>query len=349
MKVTDKGLAFVAAHEGVVTKAYRCPAGVWTIGVGHTSAAGAPKVTAGMRITREEAFAILGRDIGKFEARVAAALPTNSATVNDGAVSFDFNTGAIIKASWPKLFRSDRTRSEASLKQWNKGGGKVLKGLVRRRAEEGDLIFRGKYPSGLDPVAVPDDRAASISPAEVASYRDVLCTLGWFDLPSTASFDAVKAWQAAHGLAADGIVGKQTLGKIAETLDRAVRGFQAANGLVVDGIVGPATRASLQRALEARASTRVALVTGGTGGAADAGVQITSAPDVAGAVTDPGAVPDQIGVPAVPSDLPVPVDGGGLHILISGALTAVAVFGFVWLGFFLWRHRGVVTGRRIPT
>ena len=74
MRASDKGLAFIAGHEGVVTRAYRDVAGVWTIGVGHTAAAGPPTPRAGMTITRDEAFAILARDLPRYERRVDAAL-----------------------------------------------------------------------------------------------------------------------------------------------------------------------------------------------------------------------------------------------------------------------------------
>jgi len=75
MQTSDKGRAFIAAHEGIVTRAYRDVAGVWTIGVGHTAAAGPPAPKAGMTISRAEALAILAADLPRYERRVAAALP----------------------------------------------------------------------------------------------------------------------------------------------------------------------------------------------------------------------------------------------------------------------------------
>ena len=59
MNISDEGLKLIMQFEGLRLKAYRCPAGVWTIGYGHTSAAGAPEVRDGMRISAQEAEAIL--------------------------------------------------------------------------------------------------------------------------------------------------------------------------------------------------------------------------------------------------------------------------------------------------
>lgn len=224
MKTSDKGVAFIAAHEGVVTKAYRDVAGVWTIGVGHTASAGPPKPVAGMTISRDEAFRILADDLGKvFEPRVRKALGEVPQHVFDGAVSFDFNTGAIDRASWVAAYkRGDMAAAERSLKLWNKAGGRVVTGLVRRRSEEADLIFRGRYGSSA---AVPEAApSASTSSDDVADYQRQLAALGFDPGP------------------VDGIRGAKTRA--------AVEAFQKAMGLFVDGIVGPATRAALQRAGE---------------------------------------------------------------------------------------------------
>ena len=63
MNISDEGLKLIMQFEGLRLKAYRCPAGVWTIGYGHTSAAGAPEVRDGMRISAQEAEAILKKDL----------------------------------------------------------------------------------------------------------------------------------------------------------------------------------------------------------------------------------------------------------------------------------------------
>ena len=70
MKTSEKGVAFIAAREGIVTRAYRDAAGVWTIGVGHTAAAGAPVPVRGMVLDREEALRVFAGDLPRYEGRV---------------------------------------------------------------------------------------------------------------------------------------------------------------------------------------------------------------------------------------------------------------------------------------
>ena len=154
MKISDKGAAFIAAHEGAAPRASRDAAGFWPIGAGPPASAGPPKPVAGMTITRAEAFKILADDIAKvFEPRVRKALGDVPQHVFDGAVSFDFNTGAVDRASWVAAYkRGDMAAAERSLKLWNKAGGRVVFGATGRRGEEADLIFRGRYgPSAAVP------------------------------------------------------------------------------------------------------------------------------------------------------------------------------------------------------
>ncbi len=223
MKTSDRGAAFVAAHEGVVTRAYRDVAGVWTIGVGHTAAAGAPKPAAGMTITRDEALRILAADLPKYERRVETALPDVAQTVFDGAVSFDFNTGAIQKASWVRDFRAGKpAAARLGLMKWTRAGGRTIAGLVRRREAEARLVFEGDYGGSAGAAAVPVR-----SSADVEAYQAELARLGLY-----------------RG-AIDGIAGARTRA--------AILAYQKRHpDLVVDGIVGPATRASLARDIAAR-------------------------------------------------------------------------------------------------
>jgi lysozyme len=220
MQTSDKGRAFVAAHEGIVTRAYRDVAGVWTIGVGHTAAAGPPKPKAGMAITRDEALAILAADLPKYERRVAAALPGASQPVFDGAVSFDFNTGAVHRASWVRELNAGRREAaRRALMQWTKAGGRTVAGLVRRREAEARLIFAGDYGAGAAGVAAPS--------ADMRAVQEDLAALGFDPGPI------------------DGIAGAKTRA--------AVLAYQRRHpDLVADGIAGPATRASLSRDLAAR-------------------------------------------------------------------------------------------------
>ena len=220
MKTSSEGVAFIAAHEGVVTRAYRDVAGVWTIGVGHTAAAGAPTPVRGMVIGRDEALAILGRDLPRYEARVTARLGPTRQSAFDGAASFDFNTGAIDRASWVTALRAgDAAGARQRLMLWTKAAGRTVTGLARRREAEARLIFDGDY--GLSQAASAAPVAAS---GDVSALQADLATLGLYrgavdGVAGPASAAAVLAYQKSHpDLVADGVAGPATLASIARDI-----------------------------------------------------------------------------------------------------------------------------------
>ena len=119
-RINAAGLSLVKQWEGLKTTAYRDVAGVLTIGYGHTSAAGAPKVTPGMAIGDKDAERILKSDLAKFEARVERLVKV-PLTDNQFAalVSFDFNTGALDKSTLlKKLNKGDYAAVPVELKRW---------------------------------------------------------------------------------------------------------------------------------------------------------------------------------------------------------------------------------------
>ena len=83
-KINSAGLALIKEFEGLELGAYQCSAGVWTIGYGHTSDAGAPQVYKGLEITEEEAEDILQTDLRHYE---AGALEAGSGLPGLGLVS----------------------------------------------------------------------------------------------------------------------------------------------------------------------------------------------------------------------------------------------------------------------
>lgn len=94
MKVTSEGLALIKQFEGFRSRAYRCPAGVWTIGYGHTSEAGPPQVAAGMELSETAATEILTRDAEAFAAGVRKDLKRDLSPAQFSAlVSFAYNVG----------------------------------------------------------------------------------------------------------------------------------------------------------------------------------------------------------------------------------------------------------------
>jgi lysozyme len=143
MNMSQAGLdALLKKFEGCKLNAYKCPAGIWTIGYGHTSAAGEPAVTEGMTITREEAETILKRDLAKYEKPVADLVKVKLTQHQfDVLVDFAYNAGVgNLKSSTllKKLNAGDYDAVPSELMKWTKGGGKELPGLVRRRRAESE-------------------------------------------------------------------------------------------------------------------------------------------------------------------------------------------------------------------
>lgn len=142
MKISKEGLALIKKFEGCKLESYKCAAGVWTIGYGSTKG-----IKEGMSISQEEADNLLLEDVAVFEDNVldAVTMPLSQHQF-DALVSWTFNLGgANLKASTmlKKLNAGEYEEVPAQMKRWNKAGGKVLQGLIRRREAEA-LLFEGK-------------------------------------------------------------------------------------------------------------------------------------------------------------------------------------------------------------
>ena len=135
MKISENGLNLIKSFEGCRLTAYKCPAGVWTIGWGHTGG-----VKAGQKITQAEADQMLVNDMAAYEKKVNkyAAYGWNQ-NEYDAMTSFCYNVGSIdqLTASGTR----SRAMIAAKMLQYNKGGGKVLAGLTRRREAERALFL----------------------------------------------------------------------------------------------------------------------------------------------------------------------------------------------------------------
>ncbi len=148
-RINAAGLSHIMQWEGKRLVAYQDPAGIWTVGYGHTTAAGIPRVREGMRISDKEAEDILKTDLRKFEDRVSRLVKV-PLTDNQFAVlvSFDFNTGALHKSTLlKKLNAGDYDAVPAELMKWVNAGGKRVQGLVNRRAAEAGLWAKGEFVS----------------------------------------------------------------------------------------------------------------------------------------------------------------------------------------------------------
>lgn len=154
-RISAAGLSLIQQWEGLKLTAYRDVAGIWTIGYGHTSAAGSPQVKPGMTITKTEAERILLADLSKVEARVERLVKVPLSD-NQFAVlaSFDFNTGELHSSTLlKKLNKGDYSAVPGELARWVKAtdpktGKKVtVQGLVNRRAAEAGLWAKGAFVS----------------------------------------------------------------------------------------------------------------------------------------------------------------------------------------------------------
>lgn len=138
MKTSQRGIDLIKKFEGLRLTAYKCPAGVYTIGYGHTRG-----VKRGMKITEEEASAYLAADLRNSEKAVERYDSIYHWNQNeyDALVSFTFNCGATNLRSLLRNGRRNRSQIADTLPLYRKSGGKVLKGLVRRRAAEKALFL----------------------------------------------------------------------------------------------------------------------------------------------------------------------------------------------------------------
>lgn len=138
MKTSQRGINLIKEFEGLRLTAYRCPAGVYTIGYGHTRG-----VKRGMKITEEEASVYLTADLRNSEKAVERYDGIYHWNQNefDALVSFTFNCGAANLRSLLRNGHRNRSQIVATLPLYRKAGGKVLKGLERRRAAEKALFL----------------------------------------------------------------------------------------------------------------------------------------------------------------------------------------------------------------
>lgn len=144
MKTSANGRKLIEDFEGLFLHAYQDSVGVWTIGYGHTSAAGPPVVRQGMVITQAQADAFLSADLASVENNVSLHVKTPiNQNQFDALVSFDFNTGGLDRSNVLRAINSGRFNEvPADLEMWDHAGGRVLLGLLRRRKAEGALFMK---------------------------------------------------------------------------------------------------------------------------------------------------------------------------------------------------------------
>ena len=142
MEISQEGLSLIKKFEGCELESYKCAAGVWTIGYGSTKG-----VEEGMEISQERADMLLLEDVEVFEEAVSKLVEVPlEQNQFDALVSWTFNLGStnLQNSTLLKVLNNEDYEGVPSqIKRWNKAGGKVLQGLVRRREAEA-LLFEGK-------------------------------------------------------------------------------------------------------------------------------------------------------------------------------------------------------------
>ena len=213
LKTGQAGLDLIKQFEGCRLTAYKCPAGVWTIGYGHTSG-----VASGQTITQAQADKMLVEDVDRFEKNVNKYYDKYRWNQNefDALVSFAFNLGSIDQLT----AGGTRNREVIAQKmlQYNKAGGKVLAGLTRRRKAERELFLKSCDVATIKAAEeLPTLREGSRG-LYVEELQEMLDKRG-YTLKVDGKFgnktlEAVKAFQADNGLKVDGVVGEKTWGKL---------------------------------------------------------------------------------------------------------------------------------------
>jgi len=146
MKTSAKCRAMIRHHEGVRPSPYRCPAGLWTVGVGHVIGDGKSLPEDWNRkLSSEEIDSILAADLRRFERGVLRMCPVPLTQGQfDALVSFSFNVGlgSLQRSTLRmKTNRGDKEAAAREFMKWTKAAGKVLPGLVKRRKDEASLYM----------------------------------------------------------------------------------------------------------------------------------------------------------------------------------------------------------------
>jgi len=147
VNVSKAGIILIKHHEGSRNKPYKCPAGLWTVGVGHLIGDGKSLPESWNRtFSQEEIDGLLKRDLRRFELGVHKMLSNVPLRQHefDALVSFCFNLGlGCFQRSTLRqaLLRGDKKAAMESLVKYCRAGGKVLKGLQIRRLDEKALFL----------------------------------------------------------------------------------------------------------------------------------------------------------------------------------------------------------------
>lgn len=148
-KISSQGIALIKHYEGFRSNAYKCPAGVVTIGYGSTYYKNGDRIKITDTITEKEAEILLLDMLSVFEKQVDI-ITTDEITQCkfDALVSFAYNVGTQALKNSTLLKKVNKNIYDVTIpdefNKWVKAGGKTLAGLVTRRISEGKLYISGK-------------------------------------------------------------------------------------------------------------------------------------------------------------------------------------------------------------
>lgn len=232
MKISNDGIALIKRFEGLRLTAYKCAAGVWTIGYGHTAG-----VKRGQKITQAQADAFLRQDVAFAEKAVNECKYISWQLTEpqfDALVSFTFNCGVgclktLVKGR-PAYVVADK------ILLYNKAGGVKNNGLVDRRNAERTMFLYGVEHKKMCPYAEPTKTVTSIEQAKLRN-----CASCVFRGDSVRWLQWMLNATGKYALLVDGVCGKLTVAAISD--------FQKRQKLTVDGLAGKKTREALKKAV----------------------------------------------------------------------------------------------------
>lgn len=191
LRTSSRGVSLIKQFEGCRLKAYKCPAGVWTIGYGHTAG-----VKEGDTITQQTADNYLRNDLVIYENAVLKYDSIYNFNQNqfDALVSFTYNCGTGNLKNLTQSGKRTVSQISASLVNYNKAGGVVLLGLKRRRAAEKEL-----FDTPIKSDKLYYEKYTGVSPR----VDDVLSAIGAnsdYDMTHTKSYLRRKPIATANGI-----------------------------------------------------------------------------------------------------------------------------------------------------
>ena len=195
MKIAQPGVDLIKEFEGFRADAYLCPAGVWTIGYGHTAG-----VKPGDYVSRERGEELLREDLAYFEAAVNDLITTPlNQNEFDALVSFTYNcgVGALAESTMRKRLNAGEAKCKVfqeELPKWVKAGGETLPGLVRRREAEAELACKG-YTGD---VGKPAGEQSYLEQAAWYYASEPHQKAAWRALESLLSEDVLQAFKRAY-------------------------------------------------------------------------------------------------------------------------------------------------------